>query len=88
MERDKLFAEFDWTSEVDDMAAGDVFPACIARWVYPVWCCFCCAVGVSMVSSGGEADNGSALHRRVIMEHNRRMHHQHRLPSTNPTFDF
>ena len=32
-----------------------------------------------MVSSGGEADNGSALHRRVIVEQNRRMDHQHSL---------
>lgn len=30
MERDKLFVEFDWTSEVDDIAAGRVW-RCISR---------------------------------------------------------
>lgn len=79
VERGKLFVEFDWTSEVDDIAAGDVFPAYIAGCVYLLWCCFCCAVEVSMVSIGGEEGNGSTLHRRVVIEQSRRMHHQHSL---------
>ena len=71
MERDKLFVEFDWTSEVDDIAAGGesggVFPEFLAECVlFMVVLLLCC--GVSMVSSGGEEGNGSALHRRVVIE--------------------
>ena len=72
MERDKLLVEFDWTSEVDDIVAGGESWRRISRVyllvVYNSWCYLCCAVGVSMVSSGGEEGNGSALHRRVIIE--------------------
>ena len=72
MERDKLFVVFDWTSEVDDIAGGGgdaviVFSSiCRLHVVYNV-CYFCCAVCVSMVSSGGEEGSGSAHRRRVVI---------------------
>ena len=49
MERDKLFVEFDWTSEVDDIAAGGesggVFPEFLAECVlFMVVLLLCCVL--------------------------------------------
>ena len=69
MERDKLFVEVDWTSEVDDIAggeSGDLFPEYFGGCVLFI-VVLLLAVCASMVSSGGEEINGSALHRRVVI---------------------
>ena len=64
-----MFVEVDWTSEVDYIAGGEsgdlfleYFAGCVLFIVVLLL-----AVCVSMVSSGGEEINGSALHRHVVI---------------------